>query len=66
MVGANKAMKMKRSLILLALAAFFFTSGQVASAQSKSFSMAKWVEVYNSILKELNRSYVDSLEVGRI
>ena len=59
-------MKMKRSLILLALAAFFFTSGQVASAQSKSFSMAKWVEVYNSILKELNRSYVDSLEVGRI
>jgi carboxyl-terminal processing protease len=28
--------------------------------------MAKWVEVYNSILKELNRSYVDSLEVGRI
>jgi len=59
-------MKMKRSLILLALAAFFFTSGQVASAQSKSFSLAKWVEVYNSILKELNRSYVDSLEVGRI
>jgi len=66
MVGANKAMKMKRSLILLALAAFFFSSVPVASAQSKSFSMAKWVEVYNSILKELNRSYVDSLEVGRI
>jgi carboxyl-terminal processing protease len=59
-------MKMKRSLILLALAGFFFSSVPVASAQSKSFSMAKWVEVYNSILKELNRSYVDSLEVGRI
>ena len=66
MVGANKAMKMKRSLIFLALAAFFFASVPAASAQSKSFSMAKWVEVYNSILKELNRSYVDSLEVGRI
>ena len=66
MVAPNKAMKMKRSLILLALAGFFFSSMPVASAQSKSFSMAKWVEVYNSILKELNRSYVDSLEVGRI
>jgi carboxyl-terminal processing protease len=66
MVGAINAMKMKRSLILLALAAFFFASVPAASAQSKSFSMAKWVEVYNSILKELNRSYVDSLEVGRI
>ena len=59
-------MKMKRSVILLALAGFFFASVPAASAQSKSFSMAKWVEVYNSILKELNRSYVDSLEVGRI
>ena len=59
-------MKMKRSLILLALTGFFFASVPAASAQSKSFSMAKWVEVYNSILKELNRSYVDSLEVGRI
>ena len=37
-----------------------------ASAQSKSFSLGKWVELHNAILKELNRSYVDSLEVGRI
>ena len=58
--------KMRKSIILWALAAFFFASMPVASAQSKRFSMAKWVEVYNSILKELNRSYVDSLEVGRI
>lgn len=57
---------MKKTFILSALVAFFFASMSVASAQSKSFSMAKWVEVYNSILKELNRSYVDSLEVGRI
>ena len=58
--------KMRKSIILWAFAAFFFASMPVASAQSKSFSMAKWVEAYNSILKELNRSYVDSLEVGRI
>ena len=37
-----------------------------ASAQSKSFSLGKWIELHNAILKELNRSYVDSLEVGRI
>ena len=61
-----KAMNMKRPLIFLALAAFFFASAPVAQAQSKSFTLAKWVEVYNSILKELNRSYVDSLEAGRI
>ena len=68
MNGSAKTMnrKMKKTLIVSALAAFFFASMPMASAQSKSFSMAKWVEVYNSILKELNRSYVDSLEVGRI
>ena len=58
--------KMKKTIILWALAAFFFASMPAASAQSRSFNMAKWVEVYNSILKELNRSYVDSLEAGRI
>ena len=49
---------------LAALAAL--TVSVTASAQSKSFSLGKWVELHNAILKELNRSYVDSLEVGRI
>lgn len=54
---------MKRiSLVIAAIVAF----GIVAGAQSKSFSLAKGAEVYFSILKELNRSYVDSLEAGRI
>ena len=59
-------MKMKKHLILVALSAFLFASLPLAQAQSKNFSLAKSVEVYNAILKELNRSYVDSLEVGRI
>ena len=50
--------------LLAALAAI--TISVTASAQSKSFSLGKWVELHNAILKELNRSYVDSLEVGRI
>ncbi|MBQ3766453.1 MAG: S41 family peptidase [Bacteroidales bacterium] len=56
-------MKRKR-YILAALAALIVATS--ASAQSKSFSLGKWVELHNAILKELNRSYVDSLEVGRI
>ena len=49
---------------LAALAAL--TVSVTVSAQSKSFSLGKWVALHNAILKELNRSYVDSLEVGRI
>ena len=50
--------------ILAVLAALSVTTA--ASAQSRSFSLGKWIELHNAILKELNRSYVDSLEVGRI
>ena len=56
---------MKRSRYFLAALAAL-TVSVAASAQSKSFSLGKWVELHNAILKELNRSYVDSLEVGRI
>lgn len=37
-----------------------------ALAQSQSFKLGQWTEIQNSILKELNRSYVDSLPVDRI
>ncbi|MBQ7709676.1 MAG: S41 family peptidase [Bacteroidales bacterium] len=53
---------MKRICVVMAA----LTVTLSASAQSKSFTLGKWVEVQNAILKELNRSYVDSLEVGRI
>lgn len=53
---------MKRICVVVATMAVTLS----AAAQSKSFSLAKWVEVQNAILKELNRSYVDSLEIGRI
>ena len=56
---------MKRASYILAVLTAL-TVSVTASAQSKSFSLGKWVELHNAILKELNRSYVDSLEVGRI
>ena len=56
---------MRKSRFILAVLAAL-TVSVAASAQSKSFSLGKWIELHNAILKELNRSYVDSLEVGRI
>jgi len=37
-----------------------------ATAQSKGFAMGKWTEIRNAVIKELDRSYVDSLPVDRI
>ena len=56
-------MKYHRLFFAAAAAAAISVS---AGAQSKSFKLGQWVEIQNSILKELNRSYVDSLPVDRI
>ena len=55
-------MKMKKTLISLLLVCATLAAG----AQSKSFKLGKWSEIHSSILKELNRAYVDSLPVDRI
>lgn len=39
---------------------------QTSDAQTKAFRLGQWTEIYNSVIKELNRSYVDSLPVDRI
>jgi carboxyl-terminal processing protease len=51
---------------LLLAAAALFTLSDSADAQSKSFKLGQWTEIQNSILKELNLSYVDSLPTDRI
>ena len=58
-------LKMKYLKLFLAVSAVVFAC-TAASGQSKSFKLGQWVEIQNSILKELNRSYVDSLPVDRI
>lgn len=58
-------MKKKATTVLMALA-MFLTAVCPASAQSRSFKLGQWTEIQNSIIKELNRSYVDSLPVDRI
>ena len=53
---------MKRTIIIIALALLTLTAG----AESKNFKLGKWVEIHNAILKELGRSYVDTLPVDRM
>ena len=43
-----------------------FFSSSILSAQSHSFKLGQWAEINNAIIKELNRSYVDTLPVDRI
>lgn len=59
-------MKINRYLVLSLISILAFASAQSAFAQSKAFKLGQWTEIHHSILKELNRSYVDSLQVDRI
>ena len=56
---------MRKLYTIAAIAATFFAV-TTAAGQSKSFKLGKWTEIHNGIVKELNRSYVDSLPVDRI
>ena len=55
-----------KNLKILATAASIALFTMSASAQSRSFKLGQWSEIQNSILKELNGSYVDSLPLDRI
>ena len=55
-----------RRLSIIVAAAMTIFAVQTASAQSRGFKLGQWSEIYNSVVKELNRSYVDSLPVDRM
>lgn len=57
-------MKISRYIILFILAAM--TAAPSLLGQSKSFKLGQWTEIHHGIIRELNRSYVDSLPVDRI
>lgn len=56
-------MKITRHILAAAVA---LIAGTSAFAQSQSFKLGQWTEINNAILKELNKSYVDSLPIDRI
>ena len=41
-------------------------TGTAAFAQSPDFKLGQWTEIHNSIIKELSRSYVDTLPVDKM
>ena len=60
------AMMKRYLIILLTVAAALSFPVQNTSAQTKNFKLGQWAEIHNSIIMELNRSYVDSLPLDRI
>lgn len=52
-------------MVLIAVAALLLCS-QHADAQSNDFKLGKWTEIHSGILKELSRSYVDTLPVDKM
>ena len=57
---------MKKFYSLIFIIAAIAITAHTLSAQSKTFKLGQWTEIQNSIIKELNKSYVDSLPVDRI
>ncbi len=58
---------MNRVAIRIAMVLSMVLAASAAlSAQSQSFKLGQWTEIHHSILKELNRSYVDTLPLDRI
>ena len=60
-------MNMKNYIISFFTAAVMaLAASHAVSAQSQGFKLGQWSEIQNSIIQELNKSYVDSLPVSRI
>ena len=58
---------MKNYIIsLFSAAVMALAASSAVSAQSQGFNLGQWSEIRNAIIKELNKSYVDSLPVSRI
>ncbi len=57
---------MNKVKIFFAATALMIIFGLDAQAQSKNFKLGQWTEIHSSIVKELNRSYVDTLPVDKV
>ena len=55
-----------RKIQILLIATVTILAGQAAMAQSRDFKLGQWTEIHNGIIKELSRSYVDSLPVDKM
>jgi len=53
---------MKKTIATIFTISLAFTCG----AQSKNFKQGQWMEIYNAVVQEVNRYYVDSLPIDRM
>ena len=59
-------MFMRKYYIFIVATAILLMSPLYSGAQSKEFKLGQWTEIHNGIIKELSRSYVDSLPVDKM
>ena len=59
-------MKNMRRIQIILTAVLIILAGQSATAQSRDFKLGQWTEIHNGIIKELSRSYVDTLPVDKM
>ena len=59
-------MFMRKYYIFIMATAILLMSPLYSGAQSKEFKLGQWTEIHNGIVKELSRSYVDSLPVDKM
>ena len=64
-ITLEQIMRKIHSMVMIAVAALLLCS-QHADAQSNDFKLGKWTEIHSGILKELSRSYVDTLPVDKM
>lgn len=57
---------MKRLNTVIILTAILYFAADTLNAQSKTFKLGQWSEIHSSIIKELNKSYVDTLPIDRM
>ena len=55
-----------RNLYICIISATAMLAGYTATAQSPGFKLGQWTEIHNGIVKELSRSYVDTLPVDKM
>ena len=56
----------KKIIPFVAAAAFLLGTGINSEAQSRGFKLGQWTEIHNSVVRQLNQTYVDTLDVDRI
>ena len=55
-----------RKINIIFITALSLLAGISAAAQSRDFKLGQWTEIHNAIVKELSRSYVDSLPIDKM